>query len=444
MFYRFVKFVISQALSLFYRLELAAPMKELSGPVMFVGNHPNSMIDPAMILVLTPRQLTFLAREPLFQVPVLGWLLRGIGALPVYRKQDHPTQMEKNAGTLDAAASALVDQRAITIFPEGKSHSDPELAEVKTGCARIALKAAQKNTSLRIVPIGLTYEQKHRFRSRVSVEMGRPISVSAVGPMTPEAEVEWVRALTDEVEEGLKAVTLNLEKWADLPLIELSAELYSLRLGQKTDDPERLRRFARGVALFRAEQPQAFEALRDDVLGFRARLELARTEAKDLGLQYRRSELTLFALRNLAAMLFGFPLFALGCVLFFIPVMLVRVVSRTVKMPKDRIATFKFVSALVLTPLWQTLLSYFAFRAWGVSGLVISLSGALPLAAYTRYFYERRRAAWNDVVAFLTLGNRAKLKARLLVEGERISDEIEKVVAQIRPRIVKDEASPAA
>lgn len=309
---------------MFYRLQVTPLSEELTGPVMFVGNHPNSMIDPALIFVTTPREVTFLAREPLFHTPVLGWLLRGLKALPVYRKQDHPSQMDKNSATLDTAAKALVEGRAITIFPEGKSHSDPELAEVKTGCARIAFKAARQNTTLRIVPMGMTYEQKHRFRSRVHIEMGKPIVVAAVGELSSGAEVEWVRALTEQVEQGIKSVTLNLEEWADLPLIQTAAELYSLRLGEK-NEPERLRRFARGIQLFRSEQPERFEEMREEVMSFRARLEVVKADAKDLGLQYRRDEVAAFALRNVAAMVFGFPLFALGCVLFFIPLSLIHI-----------------------------------------------------------------------------------------------------------------------
>src|SRR6185503_12143419 len=92
----------------------------MEGPVMFVGNHPNGMVDPGLVLVLAKRHITFLAKAPLFSIPVVGALIRGLGALPVYRKQDDPTQMGKNAGTLDAAADALVQNRCITIFPEGK------------------------------------------------------------------------------------------------------------------------------------------------------------------------------------------------------------------------------------------------------------------------------------------------------------------------------------
>src|SRR5256885_8649162 len=162
MFYRFVRAVISFALRMFYRVQVVRSTDDLSGPLMLVGNHPNSIIDPALVFVITPRRVTFLAKEPLFRVPLFGLLLRGLGALPVYRKQDHPGQTEKNEGTLAAASKALLASKAITIFPEGKSHSEPQLSEIKTGAARIAWRASSDGAKVRIVPVGLTYQQKHR------------------------------------------------------------------------------------------------------------------------------------------------------------------------------------------------------------------------------------------------------------------------------------------
>ena len=442
MFYRLVRAVISFALGLFYILQVTRKTEDLGGPVLYVGNHPNSLLDPALVFAATDRQVTFLAKEPLFRMPLFGWVLRGLGALPVYRKQDHPGLMEKNEGTLDAAANALIASKAITLFPEGKSHSDPQLSEIKTGCARIALKAARGGAAVRIVPIGLTYAQKHRFRSKVQIEVGAPIPVIVPAELAGEREAQWVRALTTQVADGLKAVTLNLEQWEDLKLIETSEHLYSLRLGEKPRDPERLRRFAKGVELLRREQPERFEQLRDDVMSFRARLDMVNADPKDLSMQYRRPEVARFIARNLGSLLFGFPLFAIGCVLFSIPFLLVRYSARVLPLPRDRIATFKFISALVLTPIWNALLAYLAWRAWGPAGIVLALVGALPLAFFTRYFLERRRQAIADAITFLTLGSRVRLKSRLLVEGESLTTEIDKAVSELRPRVVGDSLPP--
>ncbi len=441
MFYRFVRAVISFALRLFYILQVTRKGDDLAGPALYVGNHPNSLLDPALVFVATERQVTFLAKEPLFRAPLFGWVLKGLGALPVYRKQDHPGQMQKNEGTLDAAANALIAGKAITIFPEGKSHSDPQLSEIKTGCARIALKAARAGAKVRIIPIGLTYAQKHRFRSKVQIEVGVAIPVVVPEGLSGEAEAEWVRALTEQVADGMKAVTLNLEQWEDLKLIETGEQLYSLRMGDRPKDPERLRRFAKGVELLRKEQPERLEQLRDDIMSFRGRLDMVNANPKDLSMQYRRPEVARFVMRNLGSLLFGFPLFVFGCVLFAVPFLLVRYAARILPLPRDRIATFKFISALVLTPIWQALLAYLSWTQWGVPGAVVAVVGGLPLAFFTRYFLERRRAAVGDVVTFFVLGNRTRLKARLLVEGEALATEIEKTVSELRPRVVADAQS---
>lgn len=436
MFYRFVRAVISFALSLFYRLKVHGGTEGLDGPIIFVGNHPNSLIDPALVFVITERKVTFLAKEPLFRTPGIGQILKGLDALPVFRRQDDATQMGKNEGTFEAASRALEEGRAITLFPEGKSHSEPHLAEVKTGCARIAFRAAQRGAPVRIVPVGLTYSEKHRFRSWVLIEVGKPIEVLPMLPSTPEQEPEAVRSLTEQIAEGLKAVTLNLEEWEDLPLIQTAEELYSLRLGERARDPERLRRFAKGLQLFRSEQPERFARLKDEVMSFRRRLELVRADPSDLSLQYRRAEVYPFILRNAAALSFGFPLFALGCLLFAAPFLLTRLVSRTVKVLPDRVATLKFVTTLIVAPSWWAGLTALSWWQLGTGWGVLTLCGALPLALYTRYFLERRRAAIGDVVTFLVLGSRARLKARLLVEGEKLAAELEQVAAELRPRVV--------
>ncbi|MFZ5439624.1 MAG: lysophospholipid acyltransferase family protein [Myxococcota bacterium] len=434
MFYRLVRTIVSVALGLFYRIEVIRRVDDFSGPVMFVGNHPNSLIDPAMVFVITDRPVTFLAREPLFRVPVLGWILRGVDALPVFRKQDHPGLMEKNEGTLDAAAGALKAQRAITIFPEGKSHSEPQLSDIKTGCARIALKAAKSGQALRIIPIGLTYARKHQFRSRVHVEVGEPILVEAVHSLEGEAEVQWVRSLTNRVGDALRAVTLNLETWEDLDLIQTADRLFALRNGFREKDPERLRLFAKGASMLRAWDPERFDDLKEDVLAYKSRLDVVRAEPGD-SLQFEGSMVGRFVARNLVAMLFGFPLFLAGLLLFFVPFMFLRMLALAVPVARDRVATLKFVSAVLMVPLWWTLLTVAGWFVAGMAGLVVALVGSLPLALFTRYFLERRRAALSDVQAFFRLGSRAKLRAYLLSEGERLQDEIQRTVDEVLPKL---------
>lgn len=436
MLYFLVRALLGLAIRSFYRVDVVFSRgADLSGPVMLVGNHPNSLVDPALVFVAVNRQVTFLAREPLFRIPFFGWLLRGLGALPVYRKQDHPGLMEKNEGTLEAAAAALRAGKAITIFPEGKSHSEPQLADIKTGCARIALRAAKGGTSLRVVPVGLTYAQKHLFRSQVRVELGEPILVQVVGGLSADQEQEWVRDLTAQVGDALRGVTLSLESWEDLELIDTADQLYALRNGVREKDPERLRVMAKAAALLRNERPDFFDDFKEDVMSFRARLKLVNAAASDLLVHYQPLPVVAFAARNLAALLLGLPLFALGMALFAAPYSLVRALGALAPVSEDRVGTFKLITTMIVGGLWWTGLGVLGWLWHGTAGLAVAVAGAFPLALYTRYFVERLRNVLVDVRVFLTLGNRKAVKQQLLFQGERLQDELQRLEREVLPKL---------
>src|SRR5437762_6428977 len=168
----------------FRRIEVTGVERvPLEGPVIFVLNHPNGLIDPAFLLCLAPRRVSFLAKAPLFRMPIIGSIVRAVEAIPVHRRQDAGADLRKNAETFEAAQAVLVKGGTIAIFPEGTSHSDPKLRPLKTGTARIALGAAAglpADLALEIVPAGLHYRAKQTFRSAALRHCGTPFSVERV------------------------------------------------------------------------------------------------------------------------------------------------------------------------------------------------------------------------------------------------------------------------
>src|SRR5215510_2096072 len=65
-------------------------------PAIFVLNHPNALVDPVFLLCLAPRRVSFLAKAPLFRMPVIGSLVKALDSLPVYRRQDEGEDVTKN------------------------------------------------------------------------------------------------------------------------------------------------------------------------------------------------------------------------------------------------------------------------------------------------------------------------------------------------------------
>src|SRR4026208_856591 len=154
----------------------------LDRPVIFVLNHPNALVDPVFLLCLAPRRVSFLAKAPLFRMPVLGYLVKAMDSLPVYRRQDEGEDTSKNPETFIAARRALASGGTSGICPEGVSHDAPGLKPIKTGAARISLAAVSTGevSDLEIVPAGLYYTSKTRFRSSALLYFGKPIAVAPV------------------------------------------------------------------------------------------------------------------------------------------------------------------------------------------------------------------------------------------------------------------------
>lgn len=431
MLYATVRALLSLALRLFYRVTLQAPHPVPDGPVLLVGNHPNGLVDPALVLLATRRPVTFLAKAPLFSLPVLGALLRALGALPVFRKQEDPAQMGRNDATLEAAVTALVRGRAITLFPEGKSHNEPGLAELRTGAARIALRAARSGARVRVVPVGLSYAEKHRFRSEARLAVGAPFDVPAADPDDPAA----VRALTGRIAAALRGLMVDLASWEDLPVVETAEALWALRRGEPPDS-ERLRHWARGLELLRQEDPARLASLRARLSSLRRRLDLARAAPGDLALDYRPAPVGAFVLRELVLPLLCLPLALLGLVLFAVPYPLPALVARWTKQDLDVVSTVKLLVTVLLAPAWWALLVALA-GAWG--GVPAALGAALavpPLAVLTRAWVEHGRDALRDVRVFLVLGSRARLKARLREEADALGAEVDALVDAYAPRVV--------
>src|SRR5262245_20480062 len=159
MFYRILRAFLSFCLHVMYR-RIEAPGREgfpRRGGVLLVANHGNALLDPLLLLILVPRPITFLAKHTLFTVPVLGFFLRRIGGLPVYRRHEAPELTAKNEETMDLCGRVLEQGGVVCLFPEGVSHDEPRLRELRTGAARIYFRAAAAGAAPMVLPAGINY-----------------------------------------------------------------------------------------------------------------------------------------------------------------------------------------------------------------------------------------------------------------------------------------------
>lgn len=137
-----------------------------SGPVVVIANHV-SLWDPIAVGSALPRQVYFMAKEELFQYPLLGNVLNRLGAFPVKRGQPDRSAIRQALAVLDKG-------KVLGMFPEGTRSKTGELLKPHPGAAMIALKAG-----VPVVPVaclGTSGLWKKVFRRwAVLIRIGKPI-----------------------------------------------------------------------------------------------------------------------------------------------------------------------------------------------------------------------------------------------------------------------------
>lgn len=150
--------------------------------LILVANH-RSFWDAVMLACFMPFDLTFMAKEELFKVPVLGWLIKGFGAFPVKRGSG-------DLAAIRIALKILGDKKNLLIFPEGtRCREEGKILEGKQGAALIAYKAKTV-----ILPVGI--KGKYRFRNEITLSMGKPIDTKEY--FSGKATSSELQAFTDE------------------------------------------------------------------------------------------------------------------------------------------------------------------------------------------------------------------------------------------------------
>src|SRR5882672_3396433 len=108
------------------------PGADVRGRV-FVSNHTNALIDPILVLTDAACEISPVAKSTLWSIPGLRWLLDRAGAVPIVRRKDTPDKAaSKNDEVFDKIAAHLCGGGNVLIFPEGTSHSEPQLAPLRT------------------------------------------------------------------------------------------------------------------------------------------------------------------------------------------------------------------------------------------------------------------------------------------------------------------------
>ena len=189
------------------------------GPVILAGNHP-SYLDPLLIILPIKRVIRFMAWDALFRVPLLGLIIKAMGAFPVDIRRG------KGEAAYREALRVLTSGEALGIFPEGQRSERGPMGEMRTGTARLAIE-----TGAPIVPITIGGASrawpKHRLLpkpAKIVVRYHKPIHPDELKPAARlddrGLQQELTRAVAASINRSLAPALHgadSFEKWYRQP-----------------------------------------------------------------------------------------------------------------------------------------------------------------------------------------------------------------------------------
>lgn len=182
--YFFTHLALIPYYKLFFRMEVKGreniPSKD---GVIYASTHC-SYHDPPLLAAATELHIAYMAKKELFEIPVLSWGIRGLGAFPVNREK-------LEISTIKIAKRILKSKGwNLGIFPQGTRIMDGSMGEIKPGFSYLA-----KATGAPVLPVFIDLKRGFfPFYGKVVVNIGKPLPVT---DDADEIQKNWENAILE-------------------------------------------------------------------------------------------------------------------------------------------------------------------------------------------------------------------------------------------------------
>jgi glycerol-3-phosphate O-acyltransferase/dihydroxyacetone phosphate acyltransferase len=337
--------------------------------------------------------------------------LKLAGVVPVYRAKDGGST-SRNAEAFRTCQALLARGGLVALFPEGISHDEPDLQELKTGAARIALAAAIDDGTehVTVVPVGLSYDAKARFRSRALVRVGEPFSVMDWANQYGTDDHAAVLGLTDEMADRLRAVSPSYASWMEArtlgDIAEVMARPYDSPTPREVALGER-EHLARELGAAEAVASAPADELRRAFAQYSRDLAVVGLSDSQVAANYRGGRLRLLLVWSFAKVVVGAPLALAGALAHAVPY---QVIKQVAKKPANEgmKATVKLLSCFTAFSLLYAGLGVAAGISFGpLAGLAVGLG--VPLCGYIAVRFSERVKLLGGALAGYRIARRTSL-----------------------------------
>jgi len=399
---------------------------------ILISNHPNTLFDPLNVAARIDTTVHFLANAGLLEAPVVGPFLSKFYCIPVERQKDVNGRGVRNKKNFERCDDFLATGGCLYIAPEGTSIMEQSLRELKTGTARIALRAEAKNDfqlGLTILPFGLTYSAPSEFRSEVVVNVGQAIKIADYQSLFEEDSFRATRKLTKDLQERLGNLIYNTNNDEEEFFIKNLETIINIE--NPAGAKERFFRTKEYIKLTRDlknDDLDSYNKLVQNINQYFAIIQSLKINDKAIATTQMKQS----SLKNILLLILGFPLFIYGYInnflAFYTPALLVKNLNFYV----GYTSTLKGLSGIFTLPLFyglQICLVQYWFENSMLSvlyGLSLLPSGwmAWEYRTFTRQFFKNVRAIrlWKNGDEKML--NLVKLRKNLLESLTSISSAV--------------------
>ncbi|MES9941360.1 MAG: 1-acyl-sn-glycerol-3-phosphate acyltransferase [Candidatus Thiodiazotropha sp. 6PLUC2] len=399
--------------------------------IILCANHVNALADAVVLQAATRKPIRPLARSGLFSNILLKPILQRMGAVPIFRRGDPGADTSKNRETFSQCYALLAKGEALIIFPEGQSHDIPQLTELKTGAARMALETIQvAGYEPAVIPVGLTFPQKGHFRSAVLVQFGESLSLDFNEENTQE---ESVIELTDRIRVGLESVTLNAESWEEINLVARIENFFAFRHGKyhHRNLQQRFRtqqRLIDAQRLLRNYEPDKVRALITQLKQFEKICQHCGVKDYHLSVDYKPTLIGLYLLRMIWMLLVVFPVALWGIINSYIPYQLAKRLSHHFAKGTNQHDTTKMILGLFSFTFFWGLQTFLVFNYYGWKWMLLYISTLVVSSAVALLVRGEKQRILENIRVFLLFLRKRNLKAYLRHKRQELERELARMV----------------
>jgi glycerol-3-phosphate O-acyltransferase / dihydroxyacetone phosphate acyltransferase len=420
-----IRLLFRRAMTIYFRdIEVIGQVPaRATGGRIFCGNHVNGLVDPTLVLVMAPCDISPIGKSTLWKIPGLRWLLEAVDAVPIVRRRDDPTKTAaQNDEVFDKVKDHLARGGNILIFPEGTSHNEPHLLGLRSGAGRMLARAQPAKPGLSFQAVALEFDARTTFRSRALLVFGPVRDVDAIG----KGGDELAAAITEQVRQDLSELLVEGATWEERLLIARVAEMFvtdadgdlggERSLAQWNEIGRRVEEARKALS----PGDPGYERLAREVTAYYAALE--RTGIADDQLVHGGFTLHPARVARALALLLTSPLALVGAILYFVPYQIPRLALRVSRGTEDVVSTYKLGAGLVVHPLFAAAYATLAF-VYLPPQLAALAAGVVVLAPFAALAWTDRSSRLFGSIRLLVPSARILALRRMRAGAKKTLDE---------------------